>query len=213
VQGRRGRRRGRSGRHATTRSGPTGDDDAGATPAHDGQPAITPSTFVELHDRWVDPLRNYIARRVGHDLAEELTAQTFVEAWAGRDRFDPDKGLFSSWLFGIATNLVRRHVRSEERSLRLAARLAHEQHAASDEDQVLDRVVALRSWPTVAHALSGLPRSDRDVLFLFVYADLSYEEIAEALDVAVGTVRSRLARARARLTARLVAHEADGAER
>jgi RNA polymerase sigma factor (sigma-70 family) len=170
-----------------------------------GDRAIDRSSFAVLHDEWADPVRAYLARRVGAQLAEELTAQTFTEAWAGLDRFDPSKGMFGSWLFGIATNLVRRHARHEERTLRLASRLAHQAHVASAEDQVLDRIVAHGSWPRVAEAMAAMSRADRDVLFLFVHGELTYEEIAEALGIAVGTVRSRLARARARLTARLLA--------
>jgi RNA polymerase sigma factor (sigma-70 family) len=143
--------------------------------------------FEELFEDHFDAIYGYLARRVGPDLARDLAAETFTRAYAGRKRFDRRRGEPRAWLFGIANNLLRRHYRDEERRLRAFARV--EMPSADDAPHE----------PVVAEALSVLSREDRDVLLLFAWADLSYEQIAEALALPVGTVRSRLNRARTRM--------------
>ena len=77
------------------------------------------------------------------------------------------------------------------------ARLLARQRPADDPaDQVVASVDARGLWPHVAEAVARLPEVERDALLLYVWEELSYEEIATALDVPVGTVRSRLNRAR-----------------
>jgi RNA polymerase sigma factor (sigma-70 family) len=143
--------------------------------------------FEALFEDHFDAIHGYVARRVGPDLARDLAAETFTRAYAGRKRFDPKRGEPRAWLFGIANNLLRRHYRDEERRLQAFARIdVPRDEAAPDE-------------PPVAEALSVLSRDERDVLLLFAWADLSYEQIAEALALPVGTVRSRLNRARTRM--------------
>jgi RNA polymerase sigma-70 factor (ECF subfamily) len=117
-------------------------------------------------------------------------------AFAARKRYDALRGDERPWLFGIANNLLRRHYRDEERRLRAFAQL----------DVRRDDV-----WPNeprLADALAALSREERDVLLLFAWADLAYDEIAVALGVPVGTVRSRLHRARAQFRAALEKEEA-----
>jgi RNA polymerase sigma factor (sigma-70 family) len=143
--------------------------------------------FAELFEAHFDAIYGYLARRVGADLARDLAAEAFTRAYAGRKRFDPKRGEPRAWLFGIANNLLRHHYRDEERRLQAFARI----DPASREEAPHE--------PVVAEALAVLSREERDVLLLFAWADLSYEQIAEALALPVGTVRSRLNRARARL--------------
>jgi RNA polymerase sigma factor (sigma-70 family) len=123
--------------------------------------------------------------------------RTFVEAFRGRDRFDRSRANARPWLFGIAVNLLRHHYRDEERMLAALARTAVDPVAPEGEAHTnsLSRHVAA--------ALEALPAGDRDVLLLFAWEDLGYREIAEALDIPVGTVQSRLSRARAHVRERL----------
>ena len=106
-----------------------------------------------------------------------------------------------SWLFGIATNLLRAHWRDEQHLLALEARLITEpERLAPDASEVvLSSLIA----PRLAAALGMLTGDQRDVLLLHAWAELSNEEIASALDVPAGTIRSRLSRARAELRAAL----------
>jgi RNA polymerase sigma factor (sigma-70 family) len=140
--------------------------------------------FEELFEDHFDAIYGYLARRVGPDLARDLAAETFTRAYAGRKRFDPSRGQPRAWLFGVAHNLLRRHYRDEERRLRAFARVEGTRYEDAPHE------------PLVAEALSVLSREERDVLLLFAWADLSYEQIADALAIPIGTVRSRLNHAR-----------------
>jgi RNA polymerase sigma factor (sigma-70 family) len=103
------------------------------------------------------------------------------------------------WLYGIATNLLRRHVRVEERRCRSLARAAAADRPPTAGGEAEDRLDAQALRRPLAAALATLNRGDRDVLLLTAWADLTYAEIATVLDIPIGTVRSRLNRAR-RLT-------------
>ncbi|MGH2443716.1 MAG: RNA polymerase sigma factor [Chloroflexota bacterium] len=141
----------------------------------------------------------YVHRRVGQTLADDLTAETFARAFDQRSRYDPTRQNACPWLFGIAGNLLRSHYHTEERQLRAYARTGVDPITPCDVDGIIDRVDATAEGALIAAALAALHRADRDVLLLFAWADLSYTEIADALDVPVGTVRSRLHRARFRV--------------
>lgn len=158
---------------------------------------MDPDAFERLFEDEFDRVYGYLARRVGRELASDLAAETFTTAFAARRRFDPALGEPRPWLLGIATNLLRRHYREEERRLRALARIEPAREDASSPDE-----------PRLAAALAGLSREERDVLLLYTWADMSYDEIADALNVPVGTVRSRLHRARERLRAALTQVEA-----
>jgi RNA polymerase sigma factor (sigma-70 family) len=157
---------------------------------------VRAEAFEELFERQFDSIYGYLARRVGPELARDLASETFTRAFAARKRYDPARGEARAWLFGIASNLVRRHYRDEERRLRAFARLEVSREAAPPEE------------PRLAGALATLPREERDALLLFAWADLAYAEIASVLEVPVGTVRSRLHRARAHVRAALEREEA-----
>lgn len=158
-----------------------------------------PLVFALVFDRHYDSVHRFLARRVGVDLADDLAADTFTTAFDVRRRYDAGHPDARPWLFGIATNIVRHHRRSEARRLRAYARLDRPADAEGGFEGVDARLDAERMGPTIAEALTRLSDGDRDTLLLFAWADLRYEEIAVALRIPVGTVRSRLNRARRRL--------------
>ncbi len=162
-----------------------------------------PESFEVVFDRHAPVVYRYLRRRVGVALAEELTAETFIRAFGARRRFDHSGESALPWLFGIATNLVRMQRRTEERRLRAYGRAAErglDPAATADADLRID-AIALR--PVLASALADLPHAQREVLLLHAWAGLSPAEIAAALGVSAGTVRSRLHRARASVGERL----------
>lgn len=156
-----------------------------------------PTAFDIVFDRHFDVVFRYLRRRVGRSRAEELAAETFAQALASRDRFDAQYASAQPWLFGIAVNLLRQHYRREERELRAYARSGVDPLAA--EEPSLERLDAEASRPLVAAALAELPPIEREAVLLYAWAELGYEEIGYALEIPVGTVRSRLNRARGRM--------------
>ena len=147
-----------------------------------------------------EAVHRYLRRRVSAELADDLAAETFIRAFQHRGRYRPERADARPWLYGIATNLLRQHFRREERELRAYAR------SGADPCRP-DGIDVNASAPNVARALAQLTDGERDVVFLFVWADLTYEEIAEALNVPLGTVRSRLHRGRAKLRELLAPEE------
>jgi RNA polymerase sigma-70 factor (ECF subfamily) len=156
-----------------------------------------PDLFVGLFEAHHGEIHRYVASRLGRVHADDLAAETFLVAFRTRERFSGPAGHRRAWLFGIATNLIRRHRRDEERRYRALGRAGG--MAAVDDadpDQVVDRVVAHGSQPALAEALRVLNPADRDALLLVAVADLSYAEVGAALGIPPGTVGSRLTRAR-----------------
>ena len=139
------------------------------------------------------------------DAGEDIAAETFRVAFDRRRRFDRRHEEAGPWLFGIATNLLREHFRRAERGRRAGERMRADTPAEVAED-ALGRVEAERLGPQLAHALGSLTAADRDTLLLYAWGGLDYREIARALDVPIGTVRSRIHRARARVQS-FLAHE------
>jgi RNA polymerase sigma factor (sigma-70 family) len=160
---------------------------------------VESAAFEKVFEDQFDAIYGYLARRVGPDVGRELAAEAFTRAIAARKKFDPLRGEARAWLFGIAANLLRRHYRDEERRLRALARL--DLPFVAEEPQEPHE-------PRVAAALAEMPRIERDALLLFAWADLTYDEIAVALDIPVGTVRSRIHRARQRMREALAEEEA-----
>ena len=154
-----------------------------------------PEAFLVLFERHYDAIARYLVRRLPSDTADDLASEVFAQAFAGRARFDSDAGEPVAFLYGIAANLIRRRRRKEERMLRAYARAAaDEPHGAG-----LD----VEDSAAIAALLLDLRGEEREVLLLHAWADLDYDQIASALGIPVGTVRSRLSRARERLRTRL----------
>jgi len=159
-----------------------------------------PASFAHIYDRHAVVVLRFLVRRVGPDVAEALLGDVFRIAFERRASFDVTRTSARPWLYGIATNVLAKHRRSEARRLRATARLAEGRSSRDDVTEQVDAAVdASDLWPRVAEAIMTLPDGERDVLLLYVWEDLSYDDIAAALGVPVGTVRSRLNRARARL--------------
>jgi RNA polymerase sigma-70 factor (ECF subfamily) len=159
--------------------------------------ADDPRAFNVVFNRHFDVIYRYLRRRVGRHRAEELTAETFAQALASRDRFDRRYANARPWLFGIAVNVLRHDYRREERELRAYARTGTDPLSAQEPS--LERLDAEASKPLIAQALAELPPIEREALLLYAWAELGYADIAQALGIPVGTVRSRLSRARSRL--------------
>jgi len=162
-----------------------------------------PEWFASLFRRHAGPLGRYAARRLGPDAAEDIVAETFLTAFRRRDVYDVARLDAGPWLYGIAGNLIRRHHRDEVRRLRALARTSPDRLAEPSADLVDARVAAAAASRAVAAALASLSREQRDVVLLVAWADLTYDQVAEALCVPEGTVRSRMNRARSRLRAAL----------
>jgi len=157
-----------------------------------------------LYEEHVDAIHTHVARRIGRDLAADVTAETFRIAIDQRQSFDPARGSARAWLFGIATNLIRRHWRTEERRLRAMARSAHPGDQSGDEtgesiDRVAERVDAGSDARAVLAAVAALETADRELLVLIVWEELRHDEVAQVLGIPTGTVRSRLHRIRRQL--------------
>ncbi|GAA0368476.1 RNA polymerase sigma factor [Micromonospora gifhornensis] len=158
-----------------------------------------PERFATLFDRHAVAVHRYLARRVGN-AADDLLAETFLIAFRRRSTYRSQGVDPRAWLYGIATNVLRRQARQEERRYRMLARLATStSDVMSSDDDAVERADAQALRQQLAVALARLKRGDRDVLLLTAWAGLSYAEIAAVLAIPVGTVRSRLNRAR-RLT-------------
>ncbi|GAA3556839.1 MULTISPECIES: RNA polymerase sigma factor [Streptomyces] len=164
-----------------------------------------PELFARLYDRYAPDIHRYAARRLGETAADDITADTFLTAFRIRARYDRTRPSARPWLYGIAANLIGKHRRAEVRALRALARTGHDPVAASWVEDTDSRVAA---QGPLADALASLSAGDRHVLLLVAWADLTYQEVAEALDLPVGTVRSRLNRARRKVRTALGADPA-----
>lgn len=153
-----------------------------------------PRAFEALFDRHFDAIYGYLHRRVGRDLADELAAETFTLAFERRSSCRAS-GSALPWLYGIATNLASRRWRGERRRLRAYGRSGVERWVAYDDD-VVARVDGSALRARLARALAEMRPRERDALLLYALADLSYDEIALALEVPIGTVGTWLHRAR-----------------
>jgi len=158
-----------------------------------------PERFAPIFERHFVALYRYLRPRVGPDLAEDLASEALVIAFRRRATYDRSRENARPWLIGIAANLLRDHRRSERRKLLAYARTATDPISTDDLEASDDRVDANASGPAVALALAGLRPAQREILLLFAWGGLTYEEIGEVLGIPVGTVRSRLARARRRV--------------
>jgi RNA polymerase sigma factor (sigma-70 family) len=161
-----------------------------------------PEQFATLFDRHAGTVHRYLGRRVG-DLADDLLSETFLIAFRRRAAYRAEHVEVRPWLLGIATNVVHGHARTERRRYRALARSGPEPATPAGAEEIHARVDAAALRGPLAAALAGLKERDRDVLLLVAWGQLGYEEVAAVLDVPVGTVRSRLNRARRQTRASL----------
>ncbi|MFF8828841.1 RNA polymerase sigma factor [Streptomyces sp. NPDC015131] len=178
---------------------PGGEDDAGVIAASLDRPEL----FAELYRRHAADIHRYAGRRLGDAAADDITADTFLAAFRARSRYDLGRANARPWLYGIAANLIGKQRRTEVRALHALARTGHDPVAESWVDHADDRITAQAAHGPLAGALASLSGGDRHVLLLVAWADLTYQEVAEALSIPVGTVRSRLNRARRKVRAAL----------
>ncbi|WP_344355513.1 RNA polymerase sigma factor [Streptomyces gobitricini] len=155
-----------------------------------------PELFGELYHRYAAGIHRYAARRLSDAAAEDITADTFLTAFRARAKYDLSRSNALPWLYGIAANLIGRHRRDEVRALRAMARTGTDAVSHAWTDRSDSRIAAQAVQARLAAALAGLSEGDRHVLLLVAWADLEYQEVAEALSIPLGTVRSRLNRAR-----------------
>jgi RNA polymerase sigma factor (sigma-70 family) len=174
------------------RRGPAATDDAAVIESSWREP----ERFAVLFDRHAPHIHRYLARRAGRQVADDLVAETFLTAFAKRDRYDLGRPDARPWLYGIATNLVNQHRRDEARQHRIRQAAPAEPEVPGHADRVAADVTARATRTLLDAALAALPAGDRDVLLLIAWEQLTYQEVSRALDIPVGTVRSRLHRAR-----------------
>jgi RNA polymerase sigma factor (sigma-70 family) len=156
------------------------------------------SAMDEIFRTHLDAIYNYCYRRSGSwSTAEDLTSAVFLEVWKTRRRAIELDGSVLPWLYGVATNVCRNHQRSQRRGQAALAKL----HLADVSPEQVDRDVveqldADRRLARVLEQLRELPQTEQDVFVLVCWEDLSYAQTAQALNIPIGTVRSRLARVR-----------------
>ncbi|GAB2733202.1 RNA polymerase sigma factor [Arthrobacter bambusae] len=171
-----------------------------------------PEAFAALYDKYCHAVHRYAATRAGESVADDVMAQTFLVAFESRESFDHQWEDARPWLFGIATNLLRRHHRTEARRLKAFAKAAGRDSYGDGTDRVAERLDAAVATAQIAAAMRKLSPADRECLLLYAWADLTYDGIALATGVPVGTVRSRLNRARRILRDAAALHQFDDKE-
>jgi RNA polymerase sigma-70 factor (ECF subfamily) len=157
-----------------------------------------PEAFGLIYDRHAATVLRFLGRRAGARIAEGLVGELFRIAFERRKTFDTSRASALPWLYGIGSNLLLKHRRGEARRLRANARMAADGEA-EDRRRSAAALDARLLFPRVANAIEALPDDEREALLLFAWEELPYQSVAEALDLPIGTVRSRLNRARARL--------------
>ncbi len=155
-----------------------------------------PQAFGELFDRHAPAVARYAIRRIGEGDSQDVVSETFLVAFKKRRGYDLTRADARPWLFGIATLIFQDHRRTEAklwRSIAASSSVALLHDVTGDIDSRLDAGSAVKR---MARDIRKMPDHDRDVLLLHAWGDLDYLGIAEALDIPIGTVRSRLNRAR-----------------
>lgn len=156
--------------------------------------------FGDLFDAYARSVYNHAYRLTGEwATAEDVVSLTFLDAWRLREKVDEEGGSLRPWLLGIATNVTRNTRRAARRHAAAVARLPRDETVRDFADEIAGRLDDSAQLAVVQAALARLRRAEREVLALCVWSGLDYAAAAEALGVPVGTVRSRLSRARTKL--------------
>ena len=158
-----------------------------------------PDRFTTIYDRYAAMLYRYAYQRLGPEGADDVVAEAFLAAFRGRSTYDLGRPDARPWLFGILTRELATHHRRERARYRAMAGPSGDTVQDGPAEQVAARVVAASARGPLAAALAALSAGDRDVLLLVAWGQLSYDEVADALDIPQGTVGSRLNRARRRV--------------
>jgi RNA polymerase sigma factor (sigma-70 family) len=163
----------------------------------------SPDRFGALYDRYAPVLYGYAFLRIGRASAEDVVADTFLASFTQRHSYDIARSSARPWLFGILTNKIAERGRAEKIHYRAHARAWQSPVVEGMADRVADQVSAQAQRGRLAAALSRLNAADRHVLLLVAWGQLSYDEVAQALQIPPGTVASRLNRARRKVRAAL----------
>ncbi|MDA0632330.1 RNA polymerase sigma factor [Nonomuraea sp. MCN248] len=156
--------------------------------------------FEQLYDEFARSVYGYALRLTGDwSTAEDVMSLTFLEAWRLRERVDHDGGSLRPWLLGIATNVARNTRRASRRYHDALARLPPGDDASDFADELVERMDDKERVTALRRAYGSLRRPEQEVIALVAGSGLSYAEAAEALGTSVGTVKSRLSRARKKL--------------
>ncbi|MFE7566302.1 RNA polymerase sigma factor [Streptomyces sp. NPDC057539] len=159
-----------------------------------------PAEFGRLFEDYAGIVYRYAMRVTGDwATAEDVVSLTFLEAWRLRERVHPEGESLRPWLLGIATNVLRNSVRTARRHDLALARLPEPEAVPDFAEGLAARLADTEELAAAQVALGGLRRAEREVFALCVWEGLDHAAVAKALGVAVGTVRSRLSRARGRL--------------
>ncbi|MGC1281615.1 MAG: RNA polymerase sigma factor, partial [Streptosporangiaceae bacterium] len=157
-----------------------------------------------MFGRHANAVYNHLFRRVADwSEAEDLTSAVFLQAWRTRGRVVIDRESALPWLLGVANHVLRNHRRASRRYRDALRRIVPAEEAAGDHADAVAAVDSERLMATVRHALMQLPRHEREVVELCMWSGLDQRAAAVALGVSVGTVKSRMHRARRRLAASL----------
>jgi len=166
---------------------------------HDG------AAFGELFERHSTAVYNHCFRRTGSwSTAEDLSSVVFLEAWRRRSEVRLYGDSILPWLLAVANNATRNSDRSKFRHRRLLAKLAGVSPSSRFEDDADQRIDDENAMALILEKLSTLRNEEKEILALCDWSNLSYSEAAEALNIPIGTVRSRLSRARAHLRTHFV---------
>lgn len=160
-----------------------------------------PSVFAELFERHARVVGAFAARRVGSNAAEDVLSETMLVAFRRRRDFDTGWDSAKPWLLGIASRLIKKHHAQEAAQWRSFEAFVFRGDHVTDGaiDTAGERADAASAVRALAPRIAALAAQDRETLLLYAWGDLTYEEIAVALRVPVGTVRSRLNRVRRKL--------------
>jgi RNA polymerase sigma factor (sigma-70 family) len=160
-----------------------------------------PDAFADVVQRHEVAVHGFLARRAGHQAADDLLGEVWVRAFAARGGYDPRYDNARPWLYGIARNVLRAHWRARRDTDHAEAR-----EAVDPWDDIVDRLDSAATARAMVSALRALPPAERDVLLLVAWEQLTPAEAAVVLGVPPGTVRSRLHRARSALRPVLAGH-------